>query len=176
MASGHANQSGARYHFGNRDTLILKLVERRMVVVNQMRNTVLDRVIAEGAADNLEYIVHQAVRNLSAVVTDFSWGRYYLLITAQALFLPRLQLEQAISTDASSGNVRLASMLKPLMQHLSPSEVEQRYQIFQHETVYTFARWLQAHGPITKANRSSFDAMTTRVVTFMVAGLLARET
>jgi len=41
-----------------------------------------------------------------------------------------------------------------------PGEVEQRYQMFQHETVYTFASWLQAHGPITPANRSSFDAMT----------------
>lgn len=175
-ASGHGNLSGAHYHFGTRDALILKLVERRMLIVNRMRNAVLDRVIADSAADNLAHIVTQTVENLATVVTEFSWGRDYLLITAQALFIPRLQLEHAVSKDAISGNERLARMLKHLMRHLSQGAIEQRYQMFQHETVYAFARWLQANGPITQTNRKSFDAMTSRVVSFMVGGLLAPET
>lgn len=176
MASGHANQSGARYHFGSRDVLILKLVERRMLIVNKMRNVVLDRVIDDGADQDLAHIVRQAIGNLATVVTDFSWGRDYLLITAQALFIPRLHLEQAVSKEAISGNERLSRMVKHLMRHLSPDTIEQRYQMFQHEAVYTFARWLQVNGAVTEANRFSFNEMTSRVVDFMVAGLLAPET
>ena len=39
MASGHGNLSGAHYHFGSRETLIRKVLERRMVVVRSEEHT-----------------------------------------------------------------------------------------------------------------------------------------
>lgn len=176
MASGHGNLSGAHYHFGSRDVLILQLLDRRMRIVNNMRNAMLDKVVADGFAGDLKHLVGQAIKHLAAVVTDYPWGRDYVLITAQALFISRLQLEVAIGNEVLSGNIRLKQMVRTLLGHVDAREFEQRYQMFQHESVYTFARWLQVNGSVTQTNRLSFEAMTVVVVSFMLGGLLAPET
>jgi hypothetical protein len=45
--------------------------------------------------------------------------------------------------------------------------------IVNSETVYSVARWIHAHGPVTAANRARFDALVRHTSEFLAAGMAA---
>lgn len=64
-------------------------------------------------------------------------------------------------------------MLRRLVPHVAPEKFNKRMRIVFSESVYAFARWLHEYGPITKANRASFQAMVETVIEFMAGGMAA---
>lgn len=171
IASGHGNLSGAHYHFGTRDALINRLLERRMVVVDKLRNQTLDKLSTESKMDDLAAIVGGSLGVLADVVENYPWGRNYVLITAQAFFDTRLQLEATLNKKFLSGHDRFTEAMARLMPPMSPDILRERLQILRYESVYAVTRWLQKNGEVTPQNRASFLMLRDTLATFMTAGL-----
>lgn len=173
MASGHGNLSGAHYHFGSREVLIRKLLERRMLVVDALRHETLDKLAAQGLDTDLVAIIGSTVHVIETVVRDYSWGSDYVLVIAQALFTPRIQLLTTIDAKAVSGLTRTATLVGRLLPHLSAELVAERMRLVRYNAVYEFARWLQENVELTEANQDSFNAMIVNLCDFVIAGLAA---
>lgn len=172
LASGQGNLSAAHYHFGSRDVLTRKLLERRMEVVDRMRHERLDRLLAAGPAD-LTGLLGASIGTLADVVIQMPWGADYVQVIAQALFNPRMKLLEQIDPRAISGLTRMVELARAQLPALAPEVFDARMSIVQHETVYSFSRWLHAHGPLDSDNRVAFDAMVGRLIHFMSAGMRA---
>lgn len=172
LASGQGNLSAAHYHFGSREVLTRKLLERRMEVVDCMRHEQLDRLLAEGPPD-LHRLLGASIETLADVVKQMPWGSDYVQVIAQALFNPRMKLMAQIDPLAISGLSRMVELARALLAELPREVFDARMSIVQHETVYTFSRWLHAHGPLIVKKRSAFDAMVGQLVDFMAAGMTA---
>jgi len=173
IASGHGNQSGAHYHFGSREVLIRKLLERRMVIVNAVRHQVLDALISEGRGDDLAAIIGSTVKVLETVVRDYAWGANYVRITAQALFNSHVNLLAGIDAKAVSGFNRAAEMVRLLLPHLPLPVFEERMRMVRFNTVSEFAHWFHMHHELNPTNQQSFVAMVANVAEFVTAGLAA---
>lgn len=172
MASGHGNLSGAHYHFGSRETLIRKVLERRMVVVDAMRHEALDKLLQQGRDKDLFAIIEKTVRVLETLIRNFSWGRDYILVIAQALFSPRVHLLDTINTVSLSGLQRTSEMASALLQHLPAKYFEERMRIVRLHVTYEMARWLQEN-ELTAATEVAFEEMVVTVTEFAVGGLMA---
>lgn len=173
MASGHGNLSGAHYHFGTREVLIRKLLERRMSVVDALRHQALDELAAQGRDTDLRAVIDSTVHVIETVVRNYSWGGDYVLVIAQALFNPRIHLLATIDAKAISGLGRTAALVGRVLPHLSGELVAERMRLVRHNAAYEFARWLQENGGLTDANQPSFDAMMRNLCDFVTAGLEA---
>lgn len=172
MASGHGNLSGAHYHFGSRETLIRKVLERRMVVVDAMRHEALDRLVQQGRDKELFAVIEKTVRVLETVIRNFPWGRDYILVIAQALFSPRVRLLDTINTVSLSGLQRTSEMASALLPHLPAKYFEERMRIVRLHVTYEMARWLQQN-ELTAATEVAFEEMLVTVTEFAVGGLMA---
>lgn len=171
--SGHGNRSGALYHFGSREALIRRLIERRMEVVDKIRHVKLNDVLNAGQEDNVTAIIAAAINVLVEVVSVHPWGPDYVLVISQAMFNPKIHFFSALDENAVSGTLRTAAMLRRLVPHVTPEKFNKRMRIVFHESVYAFARWLQENGSLTKANQKSFQVMVETVTEFMAAGMSA---
>ena len=170
---GHGNRSGALYHFGSREALIRRVLERRMEVVDKIRHAKLDKVLNDGRENEVAAIVAAAVQVLVDVVGLYPWGRNYVLVISQAMFDPKIQFFTTIDAQAVSGISRTTAMLRRLTPAIPKENFDKRMAIFYNETVYVFARWLQAHDQPTKANQASFQTMIDSVTEFMAGGIMA---
>ena len=170
---GHGNRSGALYHFGSREALIRALLERRMVVIDAIRNTRLDELAAAGRDRDLGAIIGCAVDVLADVVRQHAWGCDYVLVIAQALSSPRVQLLAKVDANSVSGFTRMTGLVRQVLPDLSAKKFDARMQMVVHETLSAFARWLDQHGKPTQRTRRSFNEMVNTVSEFMVAGLAA---
>jgi AcrR family transcriptional regulator len=172
-ASGQGNLSAAHYHFGSREILTRRLLERRMEVVDAMRHERLDRLLARRPDAAIHDLLGAAIGTLAEVVCVVPWGADYLQVIAQALFNPRMRLLESIDPRAISGLTRMVALSRARLADMPQAVFDTRMTIVQHETVYAFSRWLHAHGPVTLANRKAFEALALQVVDFMAAGLTA---
>lgn len=172
-ACGHGNRSGALYHFGSREELIRRLIERRMQVVDKIRHSKLDEVLNQGLEDDVPSIIAAAVNVLVDVVRLHPWGADYVLVISQAMFNPRIEFFAANEVQSVSGLTRTTAMLRRLLPEVPQDKFDKRMRILFLESTYAFARWLQSHGAVTRSNQKSFQTMVDAVTEFMAGGIAA---
>ena len=175
-SSGQGNLSAAHYHFGSREVLIRKLLERRMEVVDAMRHERLDRLLAQTNHPDIDALLGASIATLIEVVRIFPWGGDYVQVIAQALFNPRMKLLESIDPRAISGLTRMVSLARDALPDLPTDIFNTRMTMVQHETVYAISRWLHAHGPVTSKNEGELNGLAALLTEFMAAGLSARAT
>lgn len=172
-ASGQGNLSAAHYHFGSRDMLTRKLLERRMEVVDAMRHQRLDRLLAATAAPDVRALLAASIGTLIDIVRTYPWGADYVQVIAQALFNPRMKLLESIDPRAISGLTRMVALARNALPDMPADIFDARMAMVQHETVYAIARWLHVHGPVSPRNETEFQALAAQLTDFMTAGLCA---
>lgn len=172
IQSGHGNQSGAHYHFGTRETLIRMLLERRMETTDAFRHEELNRLVESGQDDDVYAITLAAIRVLERVVKEFSWGRDYVIVAAQAMFSPRIHLFTTLSAQAITGLERASTMTRAALPHLSVACVNERLQMFRRHGTYEIARWLQEN-EFNDSTQESFESMIQNLCEFSAAGIAA---
>ena len=173
IASGQANPSAARYHFGTREALIGALMERRIRAINVLRLERLNALEASGEPADVHGLVSLAICTLGDIVKSEPWGADYVRVAAQALFSPSLHLSNLINPEAWAGHNRLNARLRTLLADLPERVFQERIRIFSYEAIYSLARWLQTNGPVTGRNRHKFDEMIRMVRDFLAAGVAA---
>lgn len=173
--SGQSNLSAAHYHFGTREALVGALVERRMRTINDLRHQRLDALAASGHDSEVQAIIRTTVCVLADVVRSEPWGPDYVRITAAANFSPKVQLHLLVDPRHMTGLVRCTQMLRALLPDLPQKMFRERIRIVNNETVFSIARWVQVHGPVTASNARPFNAMVRNLADFLAAGLVAAK-
>jgi AcrR family transcriptional regulator len=171
LAGGQANLSAAHYHFGSRESLIRRLIERRLRTIDARRHRLLDALPAAASGASLVSIVEAAVAALAEVVEDTAWGADYVRVLAQALFDTRMKLLDTVDPEVLSSVARARSMARPMLGHLSEPVFLSRVRIVHHESAYAIARWIVEHGRVDAGNRRAYRAAVRDVIEFMAAGL-----
>jgi AcrR family transcriptional regulator len=173
LAGGQANLSAAHYHFGSREALIRRLIERRLRNIDAIRHRRLDALGDPGPGVSVASIVEAAVGALAEAVEDTPWGTNYVRVLAQALFDTRMKLLDTVDPELLSSVTRARSMARPLLRHLPEPVFTARVRIIHHESSYAIARWVAEHGRVTAANRGAYRAVVRDIIAFMAAGAAA---
>ncbi len=175
-ASGQSNLSAAHYHFGSREALVAAVIERRLRMINTLRNRRLDELVAAGQGGDVLAIIRATVGALAEVVRTEPWGPGYVCMVAANNFNPKVPLQDLIEADSVSGLVRCNRMLSALLSELPTQVFRERVRIVNSEFTYSIARWVRAHGAVTSATRRRFEAMVNNLVDFLAAGMQAPHT
>lgn len=179
LASGQGNASAAHYHFGSREVLIRQLLERRMETVDAMRHARLDDLLARTPHPDIRAVIGTSIATLVGVVRTHAWGADYVQVIAQALFNPRMRLLESIDPRAISGLTRMIGLCRRSLPDMPRAVFDARMTLIQHETAYTFARWLHANGGPQAGQgegNAALAAMAAQLTEFMSAGLAAPVT
>lgn len=172
-ASGQRNGSAAQYHFGTREALVGMLVARRVWFINELRHARLDALEAAGHAGDVQAVVSESIGVLADAVREQPWGPDYVRIAAQVLMNPAAVFSAVPDDSYWSGHARVSVMLEHLMPKLPAQTFHDRMRIVNNETVYSIARWIHAHGPVTPATRARYDALVRHTIEFLAAGMAA---
>jgi AcrR family transcriptional regulator len=175
-ASGQGNLSAAHYHFGSREALISEVVERRLRMINVLRNQRLDELIASGKGSDVLAIIRVSVGILAEVVCSERWGPDYVCIVAANNVNPKVLLQKRINTESVSGLLRFSKMLRALLPDLPPQVFRERILIINNESTNSIANWVHINGVVTSSNRGSFKAMVHNQTEFLAAGMQAPHT
>jgi len=89
--AGQKNKSALSYHFGNKDSLLLAIIEKHETPILEQRNAYLDD-LEQRKALSVENVVRAFVYPLAAKLDDDDGGKYYLSILAQLASCPGMQL------------------------------------------------------------------------------------
>jgi AcrR family transcriptional regulator len=170
-ASGQRNGSAAQYHFGTREALVGLLIARRVWFINEMRHARLDALEAAGRADDVRTVVSESILVLADAVREQAWGPDYVRIAAQVLLNPAAVFRAVPDDHYWSGHARVSLMLERLLPKLPAQTFHDRMRIVNNETVYSVARWIHAHGPVTPATRERYDALVRHTIEFLAAGM-----
>jgi AcrR family transcriptional regulator len=80
--AGQRNASALHYHFGSREGLLDAILTRHNRTIEDERARVLDRLVAQGRADDVRSLVAAVVEPMSRKLADAD-GREFLRIVAQ---------------------------------------------------------------------------------------------
>lgn len=172
-ASGQRNGSAAQYHFGTREALVGLLMARRVWFINELRHARLDALEAAGRADDVRAVVSESILVLADAVREQAWGPDYVRIAAQVLLNPAAVFRAVPDDHYWSGHARVSLLLERLLPQLPAQTFHDRMRIVNSETVYSIARWIHAHGPVTPATRERYDALVRHTIEFLAAGMAA---
>jgi AcrR family transcriptional regulator len=172
-ASGQRNLSAARYHFGTREQLVSMLLARRLWFINEDRHARLDALEAAGQAGNVEALVRESLDALASNVRSQPWGANYVRVAAQATFSPLLNPYDIVDPVYLSGHLRITQMLRAALPDLPERTFRDRVRLVNNEIVFTLARWISDHGPVTPSNRRRYDALVRHTIEFLAAGMNA---
>jgi len=172
-ASGQRNGSAAQYHFGTREALVGVLVARRVWFINELRHARLDALEAAGRADDARTVISESMLVMADAVREQPWGPDYVRIAAQVLLNPAAVFRAVPDDSYWSGHARVSLMLERLLPKLPAQTFHDRMRIVNNETVYSVARWIHAHGPVTPATRARYDALVRHTIEFLAAGMAA---
>jgi len=89
--AGQKNKSALSYHFGNKSSLLLAIIERHEAAILDQRNAYLDDLESRKAM-SIDSVVRAFVYPLAAKLDDPDGGKYYLSILAQLSSCPGMQL------------------------------------------------------------------------------------
>jgi len=113
-AAGHRNSSAVNYHFGDREQLIVAVLERRRLAVEARRQALLEALEADGELTPGDAVL-VALQPLVELL-DEPAGRRYLRLLHQASIHPDYLGRNIV--DFSPAAVRARASLLPLVQHL----------------------------------------------------------
>jgi AcrR family transcriptional regulator len=173
LAGGQGNLSAAHYHFGSREALIRAVLARRMPGLDAARASRLRAIAASGRDRELRAVVAASIEPLADAVRDAPWGRDYARVLARAMADARMDFPGSIDPGLRPAVAQATAMARALLVHLPEPTFEARIERLQHDSVQAIARWCDAHGPVTAANRRAFRETVADLVECLTAALAA---
>lgn len=110
--AGQKNKSALSYHFGNKDSLLLAIIEKHEGRILEQRDAYLDDLEKRKALD-VESVVRAFIYPLAAELDNEDGGKYYLSILAQLSANPNIQLFR-LRPDYVAKEERLMKLLREL--------------------------------------------------------------
>ena len=180
--SGQKNRSALHYYFGSREGVLAAVLDRRLKVINAVREKMLAGVEAHGApvaprdpkvetrGADVEAIMRAAIGSLGAVVFDEPWGARYISILAQVVFHPKLLGERDVDRANLSALRRARQLIEAALPHLPSAILSRRLEWVSDNCVVVFARWAR-DTPTAQRTRTSMDNEIDQLVAYAAAAL-----
>jgi AcrR family transcriptional regulator len=174
--SGQRNASVALYHFGSREALIVAVIERRMKVLNALRNQYLDKLIAQGKSDDRRSLMEAAVKPMAYLIQTTEWGARYTQIVSEVRHRPLGSPEAQWDPAYQSAMDRIDELVRECLPDIPPQELKRRLRMIRGHVAYTLSGWIRQNGPVTADNSAEFSREVETLTDFMTGGVCAHYT
>jgi AcrR family transcriptional regulator len=141
--AGQRNASALQYHFGSKLDLVRAIVARRMPLLNERRNRLLDEVERQGRGGDLRALVDALIRPLAELLGRGEAGRDWVRFLAQAWSNPRSGLGDVVQNDFNTGVIRGGLMVAALMKDCPPEVIQQRLSLLPGQVLHAFVDHLR---------------------------------
>ena len=139
--AGNRNSAAVNYHFGNLDSLIQAVLDRRASELNRARHERLDDLEAQGTTDPRAVLL--AMAGPLTELLEQTEGRRYLRVLDQASNHPRFA--RVAHRELVSSVERGGALLAPIVAHLDPPRRQLRSRLV---TGFVFRALAQQAGVI----------------------------
>ncbi|WP_077033297.1 TetR/AcrR family transcriptional regulator [Pelomonas sp. KK5] len=167
--AGQRNVSALHYHFGSRPELVARMLERRLRLINAMREQYVDRLVADGEERHPRALARAIVEPLARAIRETSWGPRYAQILAQATLSPRALAEENIPDEVISALLRLRRMAVRALPGLSGRALDERLAWATESVVVALA--LMARDPVARLTPATLDNLIDFTAGALVAPL-----
>lgn len=141
VAAGQRNTSAARYHFGDKESLVVAVLDYRMRTVNERRLQVLAQMQAQGHTSDLRSLVSAFVHPLvgSLADPDSHYARFCAQLSSDPQYRTSWDWDSATSLRLVWNGIRrcLSELLEPVL--------DLRMQMLSHLVMDTVADHEQAN-------------------------------
>ena len=141
-AAGQRNTAAAQYHFGDRESLVMSIVEYRMQSINDQRLKMLDQLKDPAKPSALRDLLEALILPLATVSGR---GGYYCRFLA--LVHSSRSINPAYDWDTASSFRRVRSEIAQQLHGLPPETIESRIRMVANLVVHTVADHESSDGP-----------------------------
>lgn len=114
--AGQRNHSAVQYHFGDKEGVLIAILDRHTPAISEHRNALLDEIEERGQAADLRRLAEAFVLPVVRKAQDPDGGMAYVRISAQLIGHPEhtlVRLDEARGRAASRRLARLATAAGP---------------------------------------------------------------
>ena len=105
--AGQRNRSAVQYHFGDKEGLLVAILDRHTPSIGEHRNHLLDEIEERDEAHDLRRLAEAFVRPVARKAQDADGGMAYVRISAQLIGHPRHSLFRLDQERGRGGSRRL---------------------------------------------------------------------
>ena len=167
-ASGQKNRSALHYHFGSREGVLQAVLNRRLTVINERRNALLDEIEHEGAT--AVAVVRASLLALALTTVEQPWGAHYVSILAQVIGHLQRVADQGVDQDLVSSGRRSRALIERELPHVPAAVMAQRLRWLNDSAALALARWLR-DTPAKVRTREALERLVDQLATYGAAGL-----
>jgi AcrR family transcriptional regulator len=175
------NQAAVNYHFGSKDALVEKVIERRLSMISQRRMEKLKQIQAaarqEGCRPDVQALLRAYIEPALTLMEKTSGERYFLLIVGRALAEPDEAIRNIFIRQFEPSFLLLAELMQIALPDLPESILRWRL----HFAIGSLAHVMRLCGsqwPVADLAPQAHDTETVvkLLLTFLAEGMAAQET
>lgn len=172
-AGGQANNSAVAYHFGTRSELILAVVRRHTVPIEQRREQRLSEIRgSSNLRDFIDCLVRPLTEHIESLGTPSFYARFIAQVTTDPMFR-QLVVDETVSSASMKETIEGISRLLPVL----PEEVRaERGEMSRHLIVHSCAERERALQEGTVTPRHSWESCAVGLVDALTGLWLAPYT
>lgn len=174
----HVNQAAVNYHFGSKQALVEKVIERRLAAINQKRmamfRAIEDRLPPGGGRPDIQAVLRAFVEPVFAVAELEPKGRCFLLIEGRGLAEADEAIRNIFVSHFRPAYLRLAALMAKALPDLSEAQLHWRL----HFVIGALAHALricggQSPGADVFPPAAASSTVVPQLVTFLAQGMTA---
>jgi AcrR family transcriptional regulator len=176
----HVNQAAVNYHFGSKDALVEKVIERRLSMISRRRMEKLQQIKTsaqqQGSRPDVQALLRAYIEPALTLMEKTSGERYFLLIVGRALAEPDEAIRNIFLRQFEPSFLLLAELMQRALPNLSDSVLRWRL----HFAIGSLAHVMRLCGsqwPVEDLAPRAHDTETVLklLITFLTEGMAAPE-
>jgi len=174
------NQAAVNYHFGSKDALVEKVIERRLSMISRRRMEKLQQLKAaaqeRGCRPDVQALLRAYIEPALTLMEKTSGERYFLVIVGRALAEPDEAVRNIFIRQFEPSFLLLAELMQKALPNLSESVLRWRL----HFAIGSLAHVMRLCGsqwPVEDLEPRAHDTETVLklLITFLTEGMTAPE-
>jgi AcrR family transcriptional regulator len=175
------NQAAVNYHFGSKDALVEKVIERRLSMISNRRMENLKQIKMaaqrQGRRPDVQALLRAYIEPALTLMGKTSGERYFLLIVGRALSEPDEAIRNIFIRQFEPSFLLLAELMQSALPDLPEAVLRWRL----HFAIGSLAHVMRLCGskwPVEAIEPQAYDTETVikLLITFLTEGMAAPET
>ena len=174
------NQAAVNYHFGSKDALVEKVIERRLCMISQRRMEALKQIKAavqrQGRRPDVQTLLRAYIEPALTLTEKTSGERYFLLIVGRALAEPDEAIRNIFIRQFEPSFLLLAELMQRALPDVSESVLRWRLH-FAIGSLSHVMRLCGSQWPVEDLEPQADDTETVLqlLVNFLTSGMAAPD-
>lgn len=172
--SGQRNASAAHYHFGSREGLIAAIFERRMSLLDNRRQVLIDQLEKEGQQNNLPRLIEIVLLPLLEMIRESDGKTHYLHFITEMFLSQDVLIDEFVDGKYNHGMRRVYLHVKETLSELPDKVLTQRFLLSLHAAAFSMADIDGARSRrLAKGREFDLDRAVNNLVDMWVGSLSA---